>query len=414
MFWAAGFSAAAMMISIVMVWQSWGWKSLPGCGAGSGCDEVSASRWARVGRFPVAGGGAMVYGGMLVCELFVGGTMGAAGGIAGEIGGIGGSLWMGLACMAAIALSAGVWFSSLQLFVIRRFCFYCMLTHGCGVASAVLVWVAWKHSARKPDEAISPAVFVGVAAMVGLAAGQILIRPKTYVVEHTPELSKETVSQSAIAVIAPAASGTNLSQASRKVELIGGQVVFDAERFPLIGSRDTKFLIADMLDYTCEHCRQVYPLLRQAIEHFDGELSVTILCTPQEDMFAPGMPVDPRYVNGHAFAHLSLAVWRENPRRFEEFHHWLLETGWRYSLETARGMAVDFVGELTLERALRDGNIKQSLDESMALYYQSDAGRLPKLLLPKAMVWGKVDSIDKLIWILEKELRGVDVSDRPA
>ena len=184
--------------------------------------------------------------------------------------------------------------------------------------------------------------------------------------------------------------------------------------FPVIGALAAKFMVADVLDYTCEHCRASYPLLREAVAHFDGQLSVAILYTPQQDMYEAGVPMDPRYVNGRAFAQLALAVWQENPRRFAEFHHWLLETGWRYPLETARGMAIEFVGELTLERALRDGNIRRSLDESMALYHQSDAGRLPKLLLPKAMVWGKVDSIDKLIWVLEKELRGVDVSEPPA
>ena len=72
MLWAAALSAVALAMSIVMVWQGSGKKSLPGCKAGSSCDEVTASRWSKVGRLPVAFAGALVYGAMLVCQLLVG------------------------------------------------------------------------------------------------------------------------------------------------------------------------------------------------------------------------------------------------------------------------------------------------------------------------------------------------------
>ena len=71
---------------------------------------------------------------------------------------------------------------------------------------------------------------VGVVAMTALAVGQILIRPKTYIVEHTSELPREIDLKPAVAVVAPVPA--NQSQKSREVELLSGKVVFDAGRFP--------------------------------------------------------------------------------------------------------------------------------------------------------------------------------------
>ena len=126
-------------------------------------------------------------------------------------------------------------------------------------------------------------------------------------------------------------------------------------------------------------------------------------------MFPPVVPTDPRYVNGRAFAKLALAVWEESPSRFRQYHHWLLEKGWRLPVDEANAVAVELIGQLALERALRGNTGKELLDHSLAIYHESGAGRLPKLLLPKAMVWGNVDSMEELIRVLERELRGVGV-----
>jgi uncharacterized membrane protein YbhN (UPF0104 family) len=40
---------------------SFGMKGLPGCGAGSGCDELNRGRWSKWGPIPVAGFGFATY-----------------------------------------------------------------------------------------------------------------------------------------------------------------------------------------------------------------------------------------------------------------------------------------------------------------------------------------------------------------
>src|SRR3954468_3354991 len=57
----AGLAIVACRTSLYLLRKSYGPAAMPGCGAKGGCDAVLSSRWAKVGKFPVAGVGALLY-----------------------------------------------------------------------------------------------------------------------------------------------------------------------------------------------------------------------------------------------------------------------------------------------------------------------------------------------------------------
>jgi len=84
------------------------------CSVISGCDEVLASRYAKIGKFPLSGLGAVAY--FLVFSLA---TL-----IAFDYRGLKIIL---LAIVSMMALTS-IWLIYLQAFVIRHFCQYCLLS----------------------------------------------------------------------------------------------------------------------------------------------------------------------------------------------------------------------------------------------------------------------------------------------
>src|SRR4051812_10188034 len=96
---AALLSALALLISIGLLWQTTGRRGLPGCGAKSNCQQVTASRWAKVGRIPVAVGGIVVYLAMFSCTLLLTQRIGFSD-----------FAHATLFALAMIAIAAAIWF----------------------------------------------------------------------------------------------------------------------------------------------------------------------------------------------------------------------------------------------------------------------------------------------------------------
>src|SRR6185295_635654 len=69
---------------------------------------------------------------------------------------------------------------------------------------------------------------------------------------------------------------------SRPITLLGGRLHFDSAVFPILGPPQAKFIIAVMMDYTCEFCRRLHPMLDEALASFNGELATLIVFSPLE------------------------------------------------------------------------------------------------------------------------------------
>src|SRR5438477_649107 len=98
-------------LSAWMVARTSGVARLPGCGPGSGCAAVAASRWARWAVFPVAALGAGTY--LLLGTALLLMILRPA------------AAWSGLlresvAALSMVTAGAAIWFVFLQVAVVRR------------------------------------------------------------------------------------------------------------------------------------------------------------------------------------------------------------------------------------------------------------------------------------------------------
>src|SRR5690349_20362587 len=112
-------AAVALAVSVYLVIQSRSGRGPAGCGPGSDCEEVLASRWSSWMGVPVSVPGAAIYLAILIAS-------GAAG--AGVRSDARRRLaWVMITPLAILAAGAGVWFVALQAMSVRRFCPYCTL-----------------------------------------------------------------------------------------------------------------------------------------------------------------------------------------------------------------------------------------------------------------------------------------------
>src|SRR3984957_16717651 len=121
---------AGLGLALWMLRQSSGMRGLPGCGAGSGCDAVTRSRWARWCGVPVAGPAALLYLVLLAGFLFLRFS---------PPGQFRDMVRTALFPAAPLLAAAAAWFIGLPGLSLRRFFPYCLLLHAVGLAIAGMV-----------------------------------------------------------------------------------------------------------------------------------------------------------------------------------------------------------------------------------------------------------------------------------
>lgn len=167
-------TAVGMFLTAFLAWIGFTSSRIPGCGSGHlfDCDHVLQTRWSSLAGIPV---GALAAG--LYLALFVSLVVHLASGRAAV------RRWA-LSVVAVATMSAGlagVWFVSLQFFVVEHLCAYCLAAHACGFA---LAWMAFRFIPleREHRKRLAAVSVLGVSV---LAAGQLMAGPSaTFRVEH--------------------------------------------------------------------------------------------------------------------------------------------------------------------------------------------------------------------------------------
>ncbi len=128
------------------------------------CNSVLQSRWSTWMGIPVSGLAAASYfvflTGLLSAELIAPTRRTMA--------------WMLVSVVGFSACLAAIWFISLQVFVIKHFCVYCMFAHCCGICIGMGLLM------RRPLgwKGIGYSVSLAFAGIVVLAAGQVFAEEK--------------------------------------------------------------------------------------------------------------------------------------------------------------------------------------------------------------------------------------------
>jgi uncharacterized membrane protein len=195
----------AIAVAAYLAWQAINLQAVVGCAASAlvDCDLVLQSRWSKWIGVPVAFIGLTSYITLLALSFFAGQGRSSA------------ARWTSTALVmfALVVAGAGLWFDSLQVLAIQKFCLYCIGVHLCGLTIAGLVLWSVLHQQNqqlnasrtvnalagtfRPAGVVSRAVaspvvagpsiamaIVGAAALLGiLIGGQLVFPPKLLVSE---------------------------------------------------------------------------------------------------------------------------------------------------------------------------------------------------------------------------------------
>ena len=186
-----------------LAWASLHHGPVAGCGTESGCDKVLHSRWAYWLDIPVSVPALLVYVALLGATVLLQKRPAPDD----ERGS-----WAAIIALSVIVAGAALWFVGLQVFVIKAFCKFCMTAHACGFVAALLclvhiplardpatpMWAAGSGKRGVPRTGLALLASIGLAGVVVLAGGQLLVQKKLNVVKDLrPQAGKGAVATGA-------------------------------------------------------------------------------------------------------------------------------------------------------------------------------------------------------------------------
>lgn len=368
-------SVAALALTVYITWITYGGGHLAGCGqTGSGCEEVIHTRWSQWFGLPVSLAGGLVYVAIALIVFKLSNESSA-------------TQWRRLVFLSVLAAASGLWFISLQLFVIKDICKYCDAVHSCGIAIAVLALLnapveekpqTPKEAKRRGDvftasDTIRWSLF-GLVGVVVLACGQLLS-------SYTPPVQPPPVTQ--------APPSTTLT--GREVTLAGGKFKMKLGEFPLFGSPNAQRVIVMIFDYTCPACRHLHPQLFGAFKPHEDRAAIVMIPSPLDAQCNPGV-TETAYVHQNAcnYAKIGLAVWNTNPQAYASFDQFMFAGDFPPAIQDAQSYAEHLVGKNVLDTALASPRYDQLLGFGVQLFYSPILDRkvLPTLLTPEGVLSG--------------------------
>jgi len=354
-----GLGAMALGISAYLLYGSLTGERLAGCGPESGCDAVLRSRWAYLFGLPVSLPALLLYAAVLAVTVP---RNSPAYTRAAE---------RFLVCAGTAIIGAALYFTALQLFVIGSFCKFCMAAHACGLVAGLLilqraVGPVPAASAEASRGRLLPWVLAGCLGVALLAGGQLVHRPKNFVVQSAAGLSERKV--------------------PRVLELHDQRFQIDLRETPLHGSPEASNVVVHLFDYTCPHCRALHPILKQAWINLSNQVAFASLLVP---LASNCNHVVQRQLEQHRtacdLAYAGLAVWRVQRDQLPAFEDWVFSTTRLPLPEAARAKGRELVGTNQFNAALNDPWIQQHLTRNINLY-TTNYLRFRKQVLPELMI----------------------------
>ena len=450
-------SLVALGITAYLVSVAMTSSKIAGCGGGQifDCNDVVNSRWSRLLGVPVS---------ILALGLYLSVLSAIIVGSRSQL-----VAWKrDLAWKVVIfgGLSAGlaaIWFTSLQFFVVKHLCSYCLAAHTCGlIISVILIW-----SLPLGAKAMRPIALLSVVGVGMLIGGQLAFKPVTHqIIEYevpineettgeifefvppadndTPDVSEQTLlhrlpfqaanlNPSAFIMGLTAwqqqpATDTNFSPSREKtvsqktatrrlVPVQGGSFQLDVAQWPLLGKPDAKYIFIEMLDYTCDHCRRTHQSIAGAKQKLGDDLAVIVLPIPLNTKCNSAITTTgPRMAEACEIAQLAIAVWRVAPEKFALFHEYLMTTSTSPpTFVESKAKAIELLGTEKvgdqpslaekLESEFASQTPAQYIDQHVKLYQRVGSGTVPKLMFPGKTIVGEFTSGDALVNVIEQQLK---------
>jgi uncharacterized membrane protein len=387
--WLARFGLTCASVSAgYMASIAFAGGAVAGCGPGSGCGRVLASRWAYWFGLPVSLPALVTYLGLLALTLPFPGAFGLR---------LRRAAPPAIVMLSILILAAAGWFFLLQHFVIHAWCKFCLATHAtAGLASCLLLGRLRPHlavslpianliSGRQARRFCVGGALVGLILLV---AGQVAVKKRLYAVTRVS-------GHSAIA--------------STRLTLHDGQFDLDLNALPTMGSPAAPQFVVSVFDYTCSHCRALHPLLKAAEARYRSRLAIVLLPAPLDSACNPLVRATP-IANQHAceYARLGLAVWRLRPEAHPDFEEWVFAGSAPPPVAELRAKVEGLVGKELLENTLASPWMAKQLQNNIALYQANARAvrdtHLPQLMIGSVITHGAIDSLPELLTLLEQNL----------
>ena len=189
------------------------------------------------------------------------------------------------------------------------------------------------------------------------------------------------------------------------VAVLGGRAKLDARHWPMVGATDADFVLVELFDYTCPHCRKMNQHIVEARRRYGEQFSIMALPVPlSRECNDTVQSTKLRHQAACELARLAVAVWRINPEAFAVFHDWLFEPEHGRSTAEAWAYASQLVGSDLLQVQMAKPIINQFIAKHVELYKRAGQGTVPKLMFPTVTIRGEMGSADALCEVLEREL----------
>jgi uncharacterized membrane protein len=368
-------SLAALALSAYITWTTYGGGQLAGCGeSGAGCEEVIHTRWSQWFGLPVSVAGGLVYAAIALTVFKLSAESSA-------------TQWRRLIFLSVLAAASGLWFISLQLFVIKDICVYCTAVHSCGIILAVLTLfnAPVEEKPQTPKEAKRRGdVFtasdsmrwglLGLAGVVVLAGGQMLS-------SYSPPVQSPPITK-----VPPTSALTG-----REVTLAGGRFKMKLGEFPIFGSPNAQRVVVMIFDYTCPACRHLHPQLFDAFKPHEDRAAIVMIPSPLDAQCNPGITATAyAHQNACTYAKIGLAIWNTNPEAYPSFDQFMFAGDFPPSLQDARAVADHLVGKDVMDAALASPRYDHLLGFGVQLFYSPVLDRkvLPTLITPEGVMNG--------------------------
>jgi uncharacterized membrane protein len=153
---AAALAGVGLLVAGYLAWLKWTGGAALFCTAGTGCDIVQASRYARVLGLPTALWGALAYA--------------AIGALA--LAGFDRARWRAAFVLAAAGVGGSAYFTYLSLFELRAACVWCLAS--ALIMTGLLAVLVWRRPATLSARPARLAALGAGAAAVAIAAGAVV------------------------------------------------------------------------------------------------------------------------------------------------------------------------------------------------------------------------------------------------
>ncbi|QQE11266.1 thioredoxin domain-containing protein [Planctomycetota bacterium] len=370
-------SFAALLVSTYLTISSYTASGPIGCGSGSGCGEVLASKYAKLGPISISIIATLTYL-VLIPALFLAHKSKPA------------KYFLNFA--AGSILVATIFYTYLQFITLKAVCPYCMTDHILGSIIAIIILI----KSLRPQTLIP--FILGIAIMISVAFIQNASSATIYRIPTPTEGDYDIT-----------------DDISRRIGLMNGSIQISSNNAPTIGSTTAPTTIALLFDYACPHCKHTHHLVRDYLAQHPNQLAVILLPMPLNNACNPHASEDQpqRFWKSCERTRIAFAIYLAAPEKYKAFDDWMFETDTWRTLEETQTYAEKLLTPVLLKQTLTDPRINQMIEHNVKAYNLAGGARVPITLAPHTEpIEGRIEDLQAFESFLDEAQKNKTKSEQ--